>query len=137
MQSVSSRIWTRIVVSNSYDDNYYTTGTSWGLSLMNFDTWTHQRWPTSKHLYTSVLWEHCMWSRGTAGVERESQGTPYHQYDLMMRIYIVSWPTIVENDPKVHFSLAAIQRCRGGRYTFPWIAPPIPFDPYHIMLSLK
>ena len=26
MQSLSSRIWTRIVVSNSYDDNHYTTG---------------------------------------------------------------------------------------------------------------
>ena len=30
MQSVSSRIWTRIVESNSYDDNLYTTGTSSG-----------------------------------------------------------------------------------------------------------
>ena len=28
MQSVSSRIWTRVAVSNSYDDNKYTTGTS-------------------------------------------------------------------------------------------------------------
>ena len=28
MQSVSSRIWTRITVSFSYDDNLYTTGTS-------------------------------------------------------------------------------------------------------------
>ena len=28
MQSVSSRIWTRVAVSNSYDDNHYTTGTS-------------------------------------------------------------------------------------------------------------
>ena len=28
MQSVSSRIWTRIAVSISYDDNDYTTGTS-------------------------------------------------------------------------------------------------------------
>ena len=28
MQSVSSRIWTRVVVSISYDDNYYTTGNS-------------------------------------------------------------------------------------------------------------
>ena len=27
MQSVSSRIWTRVAVSNSYDDNDYTTGT--------------------------------------------------------------------------------------------------------------
>ena len=28
MQSVSSRIWTRVTVSISYDDNRYTTGTS-------------------------------------------------------------------------------------------------------------
>ena len=27
MQSVSSRIWTRVAVSISYDDNDYTTGT--------------------------------------------------------------------------------------------------------------
>ena len=29
MQLVSSRIWTRVVVSISYDDNHYTTGTSY------------------------------------------------------------------------------------------------------------
>ena len=28
MQLVSSRIWTRVAVSISYDDNHYTTGTS-------------------------------------------------------------------------------------------------------------
>ena len=28
MQSISSRIWTRVTVSISYDDNHYTTGTS-------------------------------------------------------------------------------------------------------------
>ena len=27
MQSVLSRIWTRVAVSTSYDDNHYTTGT--------------------------------------------------------------------------------------------------------------
>ena len=27
MQAVSSRIWTRVAVSISYDDNHYTTGT--------------------------------------------------------------------------------------------------------------
>ena len=27
MQSVTSRIWTRVAVSISYDDNHYTTGT--------------------------------------------------------------------------------------------------------------
>ena len=31
MQSVSSRIWTRVAVSNSYDDNDYTTGFLWYL----------------------------------------------------------------------------------------------------------
>ena len=30
MQSVSSRIWTRVAVSISYDDNHYTTGTAKG-----------------------------------------------------------------------------------------------------------
>ena len=28
MQSVSSRVWTRVAVSISYDDNHYTTSTS-------------------------------------------------------------------------------------------------------------
>ena len=28
MQSFSSRIWTRVAVSNSLDDNHYTTGIS-------------------------------------------------------------------------------------------------------------
>ena len=28
MQSVSSRIWTRVTVSISYDDNHYTMGTT-------------------------------------------------------------------------------------------------------------
>ena len=31
MQSVSSRIWTRVAVSISYDDNHYTTGTYVGI----------------------------------------------------------------------------------------------------------
>ena len=30
MQSVSSRIWTHVAVSISYDDNHYTTGTWFG-----------------------------------------------------------------------------------------------------------
>ena len=27
MQSISSKIWTRVAMSISYDDNHYTTGT--------------------------------------------------------------------------------------------------------------
>ena len=34
MQSVSSRIWTRIAVFISYSDNDYTTGTSFGTPFM-------------------------------------------------------------------------------------------------------
>ena len=36
MQSVSSRIWTRVAVSISYDDNHYTTGTSFLKILPSF-----------------------------------------------------------------------------------------------------
>ena len=35
MQSVSSRIWTRITVSISYDDNHYTMGTLDVTSICN------------------------------------------------------------------------------------------------------
>ena len=31
--------------------------------------------------------------------------------------------TLVEGDPKASFSIATPRRCRGGRYSFPWIAP--------------
>ena len=31
MQSFSSKIWTRVAVSISYDDNHYTTSTSGGV----------------------------------------------------------------------------------------------------------
>ena len=35
MQSASSRIWTRVAVSISYDDNNYTTGTFYDKMMMN------------------------------------------------------------------------------------------------------
>ena len=38
MQLVSSRIWTRVAESNSYDDNHYTTGTSFWLVFIPFFT---------------------------------------------------------------------------------------------------
>ena len=37
MQSVSSRNWTRVAVSISYDDNHYTTGTSIFRSFIGVD----------------------------------------------------------------------------------------------------
>ena len=34
--------------------------------------------------------------------------------------------TVVEGDPKTPFSIATTPRCRGGRYSFPWIVPFYP-----------
>ena len=38
----------------------------------------------------------------------------------------VKLATVVEGDPKVPFSIATSPRCRGGRYSFSWIAPLYP-----------
>ena len=43
MQSVSSRIWTRVAVSISYDDNDYTKGNSCKSLLIN-QLWCVQLW---------------------------------------------------------------------------------------------
>ena len=39
MLSVSSRIWTRVAVSISYDDNHYTTGTSYLIQIICAEVW--------------------------------------------------------------------------------------------------
>ena len=44
--------------------------------------------------------------------------------------------TLVEGDPKAPFLIATTPRCKGGRFSFPWIAP-LYLDPYLIMLSVK
>ena len=45
--------------------------------------------------------------------------------------------TIVEGDPKAHFLIATAPRCRGGRYSFPWIAPLYTWSfPYNCCGSL-
>ena len=39
--------------------------------------------------------------------------------------------TVIEGDQKAPFSIATIPRCRGERYSFPWIAPLYPwYVPY-------
>ena len=39
---------------------------------------------------------------------------------------------VVEGDPKAPFSIATTHRCRGGRYSFPWIAPLYPWYVHYI-----
>ena len=43
----------------------------------------------------------------------------------------VKLTTVVEDNPKTPFSLATTPRCRGGRYSFPWIAPFYPKPVYY------
>ena len=41
--------------------------------------------------------------------------------------------TEVEGGPKSPNSIATTQRCKGGRYSFPWIAPLNPgYIPYNV-----
>ena len=58
MQSVSSRIWTRVAVFIFYDDNNYTTGTSTvGWVLWHINHWAYPRFwvhPLSKESYPLI-----------------------------------------------------------------------------------
>ena len=44
MQSVSSRIWTRVAVSISYDDNHYTTGIFIAIAPKSTLAWSGSNW---------------------------------------------------------------------------------------------
>ena len=35
----------------------------------------------------------------------------------------VKLATIIKGNPMAPFSIATTPKCRGGRYSFPWIAP--------------
>ncbi len=39
---------------------------------------------------------------------------------------IVKLATVVKGDPKAPFLIATTPKCRGGHYSFPWIAPHYP-----------
>ena len=50
----------------------------------------------------------------------------YLHKNIPIYTYKVKLATIVEGDPKAPFSIATTPRCRGGRYSIPWIAPLYP-----------
>ena len=63
MQSASSRIWTRVTVSFSYDDNHYTTGTTYVNGNMLTPSTTHVLLKISIHLCRSIPKKyHLSWS---------------------------------------------------------------------------
>ena len=51
------------------------------------------------------------------------EAAPLKQVSVIHRTKLV---TVVEGDPKAPFSIATTPRCRGGRYSIPWIAPLYP-----------
>ena len=55
---------------------------------------------------------------------------------MYIYIYKVKLATIVDSDKKALFSIATTPRCRGGYYSFPWIAH-FTLDTYLILLSVK
>ena len=56
--------------------------------------------------------------------------------NIEQHIYIVKLATVVEGYQKAPFSIATTPSCRGGRYSFPWIAP-LYLETYLIMLIVK
>ena len=56
------------------------------------------------------------------------QNTPY------LYLVYVKLATVVEDYPKDPFSIATTPRCRGGRYSFPWIAP---FYPWYVPINAE
>ena len=58
---------------------------------------------------------------------RNTEHKRHHRIRWTTPIYIV-----VEGDPKAPFSIAYYTKCRGGRDSFPWIAPLYPWSvPYN------
>ena len=55
---------------------------------------------------------------------------------LKFSLYIYSWLTIVDVEPKAPISIAITPRCRERRYCFPTIVP-LTLDSYLIMVSVK
>ena len=49
----------------------------------------------------------------------------YIYFNVYIYIY-KKLATVIESNPKAPFSIASTPKCRGGRHSFPWIAPPYP-----------
>ena len=109
MQSVSSRIWTRVAVSISYDDNHYTIN-------------NYLNWNSSMNVMMLVL------------ITRPDDNVIYISKEVS-NLYI-SWPTQVEGNSKSLFSIVSTQRCKGGRYCIPWIVP-LTLDQYLRTMNVK
>ena len=89
MQSVSSRIWTRVAVSISYDDNHYTTGTSCSFIIARmFTTQSLADANCEDILYTYSVTHDITWF---------SLETLSHFYDALYMhscVYMCAWASV-------------------------------------------
>ena len=74
----------------------------------------------SAGVYTDILLRHTL-------VKYESRiSRSFKARIKKVQISKVKLATVVEGDQKAPFSIATTLKCRGGRYSFPWIAPLYP-----------
>ena len=129
MQSVSSRIWTRVAVSISYDDSHYTTGTSpmvymrsesilSGVELVWIQSFSSLRRVAALTIKSPVCWE-------------EESLICFSYRSLKVKL-----ATLVDGDSKARFSISTSPRCRGGPNSVPGLLN-FTLDPYLIVLSVK
>ena len=103
MQSVSSRIWTRVAVFISYDDNHYTMGTS------KANTW----------LIVLVEQESARFISHRMIFQPRMNKPVYSKDYIYIYIYIyIKLATVVEGEQKAHFSIATTPRYRRGHIFF-------------------
>ena len=75
------------------------------------------------------------WNHNTNSIKKKIYQFQIDEFSEFKEVFLngvkVMFVTIVEGDQKALFSIATTPRCRGGYYSFPWIAPLYPwYIPY-------
>ena len=87
-----------------------------------FNSLARSRYLSFSHSFSFILW--------SAGTAKSTILQIYFFFVIIIIIIIITLlkspvklATVVEGDKKALFSIATTSRCRGGCYSFPWIAP--------------
>ena len=132
MRPVSSKIWTRVAVSISYDDNHYTTGTS-TFFFFNTTLVTNLLTDLDREVWISIWYFQKfkdlfikIWC--TVNKNKIDKISLKKVHECIRSIW--KRPTVVEGDLKATFSIATTQRSRRGYCffslncsTYPWSIP--------------
>ena len=87
--------------------------------------------PFHTYIYIKYIWFSLIGFYGISNIVSYLKPNPFNTYIYIKYIWF-TLATKKEGDPKAPFSIATTPRCRGGRYSFPWIAPLYPWSvPYN------